>query len=92
MLEDYDGLALADLIRRREITSSEVVEDVIERINRLDPRLNMLTFPMFNLARREARQASRGGPFGGVPFLVKDLEVSIPRRADVQRKPRAKEL
>ena len=78
MLEDYDGLALADLIRRREITSSEVVEDVIERINRLDPRLNMLTFPMFDLARREARQASRGGPFGGVPFLVKDLEVSIP--------------
>ena len=92
MLEDYDGLALADLIRRREITSSEVVEDVIERINRLDPRLNMLTFPMFDLARREARQASRGGPFGGVPFLVKDLRGVHTGGADVQRKPRAKEL
>ena len=77
MLEDYDGLGLADLIRRREITSSQVVEDVIERINRLDPDLNMLTFPMFQLARREARHAAHGGPFGGVPFLVKDLEVSI---------------
>ena len=92
MLEDYDGLGLGRFICRREITSSQVVEDVIERINRLDPRLNMLTFPMFQLARREARQAAHGGPFGGVPFLVKDLEVSIPRGADVQRKPRAKEL
>ena len=68
-----DATAQADLVRRKEVSASELVEAAIERIERLNPTLNCVVTPMY----AEARAASSGrladGPFAGVPFLLKDL-------------------
>lgn len=69
---NYDGLGLAELIRRREITPLELVEAAIERIERLNPRLNAVVFTAYEEARSRASKL-RSGPFAGVPFLLKDI-------------------
>lgn len=61
------------------VTSQEVVEAHIHRINEVNPRLNAVVVPLFEQARAEARRAdqmrSRGtilGPLHGVPITLKE--------------------
>lgn len=70
-----DATAQARLVAKHEVTSGELVEAAIERIERLNSHINCIIFPRFEKARAEARDSSRTGaaPFGGVPFLMKDL-------------------
>ena len=69
----YDGLGLAELIRNREISPSEVCEEAINRIEKINPKLNAVITPMYDLARRALQGPLPDGPFTGVPFLLKDL-------------------
>ncbi len=71
--ETHDATSLAKLVRRREVTPTELAEAAISRIDRLNPALNAVVSTRFEAARREARRWEGDGPFGGVPFLVKDL-------------------
>jgi len=68
-----DGLAQAELVRRREVRPIELVDAAIERIERLNPLLNAVVTPMVDLARAQAQAGLPDGPFAGVPFLLKDL-------------------
>ena len=71
-----DGLGLAELVARREVTAAELVEEAIQRIERHNPEINAVIYPMYDLARELARQQpppGEGGPFQGVPFLLKDI-------------------
>jgi amidase len=68
-----DALALADLVRRKEVKPVELVEAAIERIERLNPTLNAVVTPMYEQARAAAAGRLPEGPFTGVPFLIKDL-------------------
>ncbi|MFQ5698920.1 MAG: amidase [Myxococcota bacterium] len=74
--EEYasqDGLGLAELVRKGEVTPAELVEAAIECIERRDPVLNAVVHRAFESARLEARGTLADGAFRGVPFLVKDL-------------------
>jgi amidase len=68
-----DALGLADLVRTRQITPLELVNDAIGRIEAVHPRLNAVVARMYERARDEARGKLPQGPFTGVPFVVKDL-------------------
>jgi amidase len=68
----YDALGLAGLIRRGEVTATEVLEAALARAEAVNPRLNAIITPMHDLARARAQEKLHG-PFAGVPFLVKDL-------------------
>ncbi len=68
-----DATAQAELIRRKELTPLELVDAAIARIERLNPTLNAVITPMFELGRAAAQRALPDGPFRGVPFLLKDL-------------------
>ena len=68
-----DGLGQAELVRKGEVKPLELVEAAIERVERLNPRLNAVITPMFEEAREAARGELPDGPFRGVPFLLKDL-------------------
>jgi len=70
---DYDGLGLADLVRKKQVTSLELVEAAIERIERHNPTLNAVVFKAYDEARQTAKGELPEGPFKGVPFLIKDL-------------------
>ena len=69
---DLDAVGLAAAVRRGDVSPVELVEQAIERIERVDPQLNSVIQPRFDRAVEEA-QAPPDGPFRGVPFLVKDL-------------------
>jgi amidase len=69
-----DATALADLVRRKEVTPAELVDAAIARIERLNPRLNAVITPLYEQARAAAAQPPPAdAPFAGVPFLLKDL-------------------
>ena len=74
---EYDGLGLAELVRRGEVSPIELVEAAIERIERHNPVLNAVVHKAYDEARRVARGTLPDGPFRGVPFLVKDLGMEV---------------
>lgn len=71
--EQYDGLGLAELVRRGEVSPAELAEEAIRRAEALQPKLNFLVTPLFERGRQAARGALPDGPFRGVPFLLKDI-------------------
>jgi len=68
-----DATAQAELVRKQEVQPIELVEAAIERIARLNPTLNAVVTPMYDIARRTAAGTLPQGPFSGVPFLLKDI-------------------
>ncbi|MEZ5994974.1 MAG: amidase family protein [Hyphomonadaceae bacterium] len=74
---DYDGLGLAALVKKREITPSELLEAAIARIERNNPNLNAIVHKAYDEARAVAAGPLPEGPFQGVPFLIKDLGVRV---------------
>lgn len=71
--------ALGDLLRRRAVSSEEVVRALLERIEALNPTLNafitVTADSALHAARAADRAAARRRPLGalhGIPFAVKD--------------------
>jgi amidase len=70
----------AEMIRRGEVSSRELVELYLERIERLDPELNAYRTVLAERALADAQQADArrgagdGRPLLGVPIAVKDTE------------------
>jgi amidase len=69
----HDGLGLAALVARGEVSPAELVESAIARIERHNGALNAVVHKAYDEARRTAASALPDGPFKGVPFLMKDL-------------------
>lgn len=67
----YDATALADLIRRGEVSAREVCEAAIERATRVNGTLNAICHTQFTEALDQA--FPRHATFAGVPLLLKDL-------------------
>jgi len=74
---NYDGLGLAELVRKRDVTPAELLDAAIERIERSNPKLNAVVYKAYDEARATAASALPDGPFKGVPFLIKDLGVRV---------------
>ena len=74
---DYDGLGLAELVAKKAVTPSELVEAAIERIERHNPTLNAVVYKGYDDARARAKGDLADGPFRGVPFLIKDLGMPV---------------
>jgi len=70
--ERYDGLGLAELVRKREVSALELVEESIARIEVVNPKINAVICKLYDAARLAAAGPLEG-PFAGVPFLLKDL-------------------
>src|SRR5829696_7596089 len=68
-----DATAQAELVRSGEAAPAELVDAAIERLEALNPQLNVLVTPLYEKAREAAAGDLPDGPFRGVPFLVKDL-------------------
>lgn len=72
-LARLDAVALAELIRDGDLSPIELIDDTIDRIERLNPALNAVIHPNFEAAREAAAGPLPDGPFRGVPMLMKDL-------------------
>jgi amidase len=69
----HDGVGLASLVARGEVSPAELVEAAIACIERHNGTLNAVVFKAYDEARRTAAGPLPDGPFRGVPFLIKDL-------------------
>lgn len=70
----FDGIGLGDLVRRREVTPLELLEEAIARAERHNPAINAVVYRFYDRAREAARARPIGAaPFEGVPFLLKDI-------------------
>ena len=69
-----DATELAARIRRGETSAAEAVETAIRRAEALQGKLNAIVNSDFDRSLAKARAGTPAGPFGGVPFLIKDLE------------------
>jgi amidase len=75
--DQFDALGLAELVRERKISAGEVCEEAIARAEALNPTLNAIILPLYDLARETARGRLLEGPFMGVPFLLKDVHHAL---------------
>jgi len=71
--DQYDAVGLAKIVREKKISPVELCEEAINRIEKLNPILNAVINPMFDIGREAAKKPLPDGPFTGVPFLLKDL-------------------
>ncbi|MBN1177472.1 MAG: amidase [Dehalococcoidales bacterium] len=71
--DKYDGLGLAELVKKNQVKPTELVEEAISRIEKLNPQLNAVVHKMYDSALKTAGGDLPDGPFKGVPFLLKDL-------------------
>jgi amidase len=68
-----DATASAELVRTGQASPTELVDDAIARIERVNPQLNAVIRDRFEQARTDAAGPLPDGPFRGVPMLLKDL-------------------
>ncbi|MGH6932601.1 MAG: amidase [Dongiaceae bacterium] len=69
----YDGLGLAELVAKKQVSAEELLDEAIERTEAINPAINAVVQKIYDEARRAVRAGLPDGPFSGVPFLLKDL-------------------
>jgi len=87
---NYDGLQLADLIRRKLVSAEEVRNVAFEACEKVNGSINAVIELWDD--ERVAASADPEAPFFGVPFLVKDLGVSVAGRLNELGSRLAKDL
>jgi amidase len=70
---EHDATALAALVAAGAVTAGELLDAALERVERLNPKLNAVVLVQEEVARRHIAEGLPAGPFRGVPFLLKDL-------------------
>lgn len=70
LMDQCDGIALAEQVKKKEVTPKELLEASIERLEKVNPSINAVAEKLYDSAR-EAPATT--GAFEGVPTLVKDL-------------------
>lgn len=76
----YDATGLAELVRSGQVSSAEVHAAARQAVASVDGELNALVGEPFE----KPLDADETGPFGGVPFAIKDLVLhadGVPQRA-----------
>ncbi len=76
-LEEMDALGVAERIRAGDVTETEVLDATIQRIEARNPQLNAVVATLYDEAREAIEQGLPDGPFRGVPYLFKELVVSV---------------
>lgn len=74
-LASYDATALAELVSQKQITPLELVDDVLRRIDQINPQLNAVLPDLFDtsLARARAEGPLGSSALSGVPLLIKNI-------------------
>jgi amidase/6-aminohexanoate-cyclic-dimer hydrolase len=71
----YDGMGLAELVRNKQVKPRELLDEAIARTAKVDPQINAVVVKHYDYAQRQIDNGLPDGPFTGVPFVLKDLEL-----------------
>ncbi|HOE21233.1 MAG TPA: amidase, partial [Spirochaetota bacterium] len=69
--EHYDAIGLAELIKKRKVSVREVINEAIQRIQKINPVINAVITPMYENIDARIKDMPKGR-FYGVPFFIKD--------------------
>lgn len=72
-----DAHQLAAFIKQKEISVVEALDCAQRRIQEVNPKLNALVYDCHHLAQDCLKSLKGDEPFYGVPFMVKDLGLSL---------------
>lgn len=72
---DYDAVGLAELVRNKQVSAKELLDEAIARTAKVDPQINAVVVKHYDYAERQVARGLPDGPFTGVPFLLKDLDL-----------------
>lgn len=75
--EKLDALDIAAMVRQRKISAVEVIDTAIAAIEARNGPLNAVVTPLYEQARDAAAKGLPDGPLIGVPYLLKELVVSV---------------
>ncbi|SVE44422.1 uncharacterized protein METZ01_LOCUS497276, partial [marine metagenome] len=73
--DKYDGLGLARLIEKKEVSPEELLREAIERNERVNNKTNAVVLKHYDEAMDLIKRGLPKGPFTGVPYLLKDLHM-----------------
>ena len=82
---NYDAVGLAELVRKKEVTARELLDEAIARTAKVDPQINAVVVKHYDYAERQIERGLPDGPFTGVPFLLKDLDLAGGHAHDLRR-------
>lgn len=75
-----DATAMAEAVRRKQVSAAELAKAALDRVAALDTKLHAFCTPTPEIARAEAASVDRAiasgaptGPLAGVPYGIKDL-------------------
>jgi amidase len=71
----YDAMGLAQLVRKKQVSAGELLDEAVARTAKIDPQINAVVVKHYDYARGQIDKGLPDGPFTGVPFLLKDLDV-----------------
>lgn len=69
----YDAMGLAELIRSKAVSADEVFQAALNRLDEVNPKLNVLAHDLRERAVKEKFPKHNKALLSGVPFLLKDL-------------------
>ncbi len=69
----YDGVTLADLVKRRKVSPKELANLAAEAVEKLNPKINAVIEVFSDRLEGVKGTPIPSGPFRGVPFLMKDI-------------------
>ncbi len=70
---EQDAVGLAEMVARGQVSPTELLDLAIEALEATNPATNAVVHSFPDEARRFIAEDMGGGPFRGVPFLLKDL-------------------
>lgn len=77
----HDATALADLVRRRQVTPAELAAQVAAAIEKVDPAIGAVVEVFADVVADPLKDGmDPAGPFAGVPYLMKDLGPTLKGR------------
>lgn len=74
---DYDATGLAELVRKKDVSASELLSQAVTRAKAVQEDLNCFSAMFPEVAETQISQSLPDGPFTGVPMAVKDLGFEI---------------
>lgn len=75
--KEYDGLGLAELIKKKEVKPTEVLSEAIKAIEEHNPKLNAVINKFYEKAEKQAENVNIERAFAGVPMLLKDIAQEV---------------
>jgi amidase len=69
----YDGLGLAELVAKKQVTPQELADTAIAAVAKINPKVNAVLQTLPAESRAEIGRGLPEGPFRGVPLMIKEL-------------------